>query len=186
MDRKDTQTLLRLDEAEFEALLEKKAEEFEEHLIKTEKDTLQRALKRKNFYQEQRDLRAERIRVLGIDAKRSTQTTRVIRKRQFEAFGGKKYHGTIISEEMEQEHEYMKERAYDTTTEDGNPRYPVFLGEDGTLYDKNYLPIKPRVKEVLDIKRGRFSKVIALSEEQSKLDDGSEWGTFEFCHDPGL
>jgi len=219
-------------EEEFESILEKESQLFEDELNSQDgpQDAKERLRLRHLHYQKQLEKRLERMRALGTLAKKkeregvSGSTLSRIRKkcnvdflheREFEAHGvNKTYRGPLItpmeSESLIKEQtrliEFLEKQDkvkmhVNGSNGDIKPRnnsvaktqYAVFLGEDGTLYDKFYLPILGQDPEHLN-SRGKLSKVREeglmqkfdntceriSDENQTYLDE------YEFCYDPEL
>lgn len=178
------------DDKQFEDSLAEEAKKFEENLVATTADPLERVKKRHQFYTKQEETRVERLRAIGqlLKKKRErsgSRTKRPIQHRTFEAgFANKQYHGTLISEAILQEQENINETVKKHKAAKGyKPNKPVFLGEDGTLYDINYLPIA--VDEgVLKHKRGKLTQI--MSNEPVTNNNNTMESTHEYCHDPEL
>lgn len=203
------------DEEEFESYLQRESEQFEKDLIADETDPLQRALRRRAFYMKQREMRTERKRALGSLAKRNRERSdggtgvhRKIKNRVFEiglpsayntnAYSPSdiiEYHGTLLSERIEREQQYMRQlmdkqqkmgNKSSTDQDDDLPSNPVFLGENGLLYDIHYRPIYVDPKALRD-RRGKFSNVLNRRPNKSTEDKREKYlRKFEFEHDPEL
>jgi len=144
-------------------------------------DPLERAKLRHMHYQKQSNQRLDRMRALGTLAKKkekdivnATTLSRIKEKvavdlihgREFEAHGaGKLYRGPLMTSGESSDLIIEQQKAmisFLSNSNNNNQRaeeqFPVFLGEDGTLYDKHYMPVLRQDAAHLQ-NRGKFSHV---------------------------
>jgi hypothetical protein len=152
----------------------------------------------------------EREHVSGSTLNRMKKKTTVeyLHNREFEAQGTQKtYRGPLITpadatlldeqnriihflEQQESVKQFVNKWDGEEQQDMGivEQQYPAYLGEDGTLYDKHYMPVMRQDPEYLQA-RGKFSIVQRETIGQLDNEQKSEqdvWYEFQYCHDPEL
>jgi hypothetical protein len=151
----------------------------------------------------------EREHVSGSTLNRMKKKTTVdyLHNRDFEAHGTQKtYRGPIITpsdtalldeqihvihflEQQESVKQYVNKLNEQEELAPGvvEQQYPVYLGEDGTLYDRHYMPVMRQDIEYLQ-GRGKFTNVQRETLGQVDVVDENPdvWHEFQYCHDPEL
>eukprot|EP00761_Pharyngomonas_kirbyi_P000887 gb/GECH01000888.1/.p1 GENE.gb/GECH01000888.1/~~gb/GECH01000888.1/.p1 ORF type:complete len:1257 (+),score=317.96 gb/GECH01000888.1/:1-3771(+) len=158
------------DDQTFERVLKTEIRSFEETVLNNIGDSLERAIHRKNFHDKLREIRKQRDITRGYNQKAKKKGYREIRHRKFQCFYEQQYSGTIIRDDILNEKREMSKLSkliLTSGSKENRNHYPVFLGEDGTLYDINYVPLP--VDEVEREKhRGRFSTLLHRLRSQSE------------------